>query len=81
MSSKNNVDILIINASELLTCKPFDPKKPKIGEDLKDLGIIKDGALGIKSGKIVHKSVRKLSTALPKSMILWFIIILCTFYG
>ena len=36
MSSKNNVDILITNASELLTCKPFDPKKPKTGEDLKD---------------------------------------------
>ncbi len=52
MSSKNNVDILITNASELLTCKPFDPKKPKTGEDLKDLVIIKDGALGIKDGRI-----------------------------
>lgn len=53
MRSKDNVDILITNASELLTCKPFDPKKPKTGEDLKDLGIIKDGALGIKDKKIV----------------------------
>jgi len=53
MSFKNNVDILIINASELLTCKPLDSKKPKTGEDLKNLEIIKDGALGIKDGEIV----------------------------
>lgn len=52
MSSKNNVDILITNASELLTCKPLDLKKPKTGEDLKDLGIIKDATLGIKDGRI-----------------------------
>lgn len=44
------VDLLIKNASELLTCKS---KQPKIKEELNNLSIIKDGAVGIKEGKIV----------------------------
>src|SRR3989338_1067591 len=47
------VDLLIKNASELLTCKPINSKKPKIGKDLADLKIIKNGAIAIKDGKIV----------------------------
>ena len=47
------VDILIKNTSELLTCKPSNPNKPKTGKDLANLGIIKDGAIAIKNGKIV----------------------------
>lgn len=48
---RNTVDILIKNASELLTCKVNG--KPKKRKELSDLGIIKNGAIGIKAGKIV----------------------------
>ena len=48
-----NVDILIKNASELLTCKPLNLKKPKVGKELSDLGLIQDGAIAIKNGKII----------------------------
>lgn len=48
---KNTLDILIKNASELLTCKVNE--KPKCGKELSDLGIVKDGAIGIKNGEIV----------------------------
>lgn len=53
MSSKTNVDILITNATELLTCKPLNSKSPKTKKELSNLGIIKNGAIGIKNGKIV----------------------------
>lgn len=51
MNSKTNVDILIKHASELLTCRTH--QKPKRGKELADLGIIKDGAIAVKDGKIV----------------------------
>lgn len=50
------LEILIKNASELLTCKAKTPKKK---DDLKDLGIINDGAIGIKDGKIVFVGTTK----------------------
>ncbi len=53
MSSKINVDILIKNTAELLTCKVSNSKKPKTGKELSNLGIIKNGAVAIKNGKIV----------------------------
>ena len=53
MNSKINADILITNASELLTCKTTNSKKPKTHNELSDLGIIKDGAVAIKDGKII----------------------------
>ena len=53
MNSSDHVDILIKNASELLTCKVSNSRKPKIGKELSELGILKDGALAIKDGKIV----------------------------
>ena len=56
MNSKTNVDILIKNAAELLTCKVTNPNKPKAGKELANLGIIKDGAIAIKDGKIVSVS-------------------------
>ncbi len=52
MSSRTKADILIINASELLTCNTIN-KKPKIGKELTNLGIIKNGAIAIQNGKIV----------------------------
>lgn len=48
-----NADILVKNASELLTCKVSNSKKPKTGEELSELGIIKNGAIGIKDGKFI----------------------------
>ncbi|MBI1858635.1 MAG: imidazolonepropionase [Candidatus Melainabacteria bacterium] len=50
MGNKQHLDILIEHASELLTCKAKAPKKKN---ELANLGIIRDGAIGIKSGKIV----------------------------
>jgi len=44
------IDILIKNASELVTCMGVGPK---IGEDLNDLHIIKNGNLAINDGKII----------------------------
>lgn len=46
------VDLLIKNASELITVKGAS-KKPKTGKQMKELGIIKDGQIAIKDGKIV----------------------------
>lgn len=43
------LDILIKNASELVTCKSAGPKT---GKDLNELGIIKNGDLAISNGKI-----------------------------
>jgi len=49
--SEDRIDILIINATELLTLK--GSKKPRVRDELKDLGVIKEGALATKDGKIV----------------------------
>lgn len=51
-----NVDILIKNASELLTCKLDNPSKPKVGRELANLGIIKCGVIGVKDGRIAFVS-------------------------
>ena len=53
MNPKTTVDILITNASELLTCKSSNSKKPKTGKELQELEIIKNGAVAIKDGRIV----------------------------
>lgn len=44
------LDILIKNASELVTCKSAGPKT---GHNLDELGIIKQGSLAMKDGKII----------------------------
>ncbi len=46
------VDILIKNASQLITIKGAS-EKPKTGKQMKELEIIKDGQIAIKDGKIV----------------------------
>jgi imidazolonepropionase len=46
-----SVDLLITNASELLTLK--GPKKPRTGEQMKRLSIIKSGSVAIMNGLIV----------------------------
>ena len=50
---QSKVDILIQHASELITCEIANSHTPKRGGELHDLGIIKDGALAIKDGKII----------------------------
>jgi imidazolonepropionase len=45
-------DFVIINANELVTLKGAS-NKPKIRDDMSNLGIIKDGAVAVKDGKIV----------------------------
>ncbi|MEX0569316.1 MAG: imidazolonepropionase [Candidatus Njordarchaeota archaeon] len=56
-------DIIIKNASEVLTLRGYS-SKPKIGSELRDLGIIRNGAVVISNGKIV--AVGKTSTILKK---------------
>lgn len=46
------VDIIIKNANEVLTLQGHS-LRPKIGQELRELGIIKKGAIAINNGKIV----------------------------
>jgi imidazolonepropionase len=45
-------DFAIINANELVTLKGTS-SKPQVKEEMKNLGIIKDGAVAVKDGRIV----------------------------
>jgi len=45
------VDLLIINANELLTL--YGPKRARIGKEMNELGIIEDGAVVVNNGRIV----------------------------
>ncbi len=47
-----HVDILIVDAEELITLKGYS-ERPKIGAELRDLGIIPRGAVAVMNGKIV----------------------------
>lgn len=48
---RERVDVLIENANELATLKGGS-KKPLVGKQMEELGIIKDGAVAVKDGKI-----------------------------
>ena len=50
--SKERADILIVNARELLTLADPTPG-PRTGKQMSELGIIRDGALAIREGRIV----------------------------
>jgi len=50
--SRESVDLLIANANELVTVAG-DSQKPRTGRQMRELGIIKDGCLAIKDGRIV----------------------------
>jgi imidazolonepropionase len=53
-------DFVIINANELVTLKGFSGKgKPKVKEEMLDLGVIKDGAVAVKNDKIVAVGTTK----------------------
>jgi imidazolonepropionase len=49
---QETVDLLIANANELVTLRGGS-KKPLIGKQVEELGIIKDGAVAVKDGRIL----------------------------
>jgi len=49
---RKEVDLLIENASEVITLQGGS-RKPLLGEQMKNLGIIRDGGLAVNEGKIV----------------------------
>jgi imidazolonepropionase len=50
--AKEKVDILIVNASELITLAGGS-EKPRIGREMRELGVIKGGCVAIKDGRVV----------------------------
>ncbi len=50
--ARERIDILIVNAEEMLTLAG-STQKPRLGRQMRELEIIRDGALAIKEGKIV----------------------------
>ncbi len=50
--SRESADILIVNAEEMLTMQA-ETKTPRVGIQMRELGIIRDGALAIREGKIL----------------------------
>jgi len=49
---KENADLLIVNANELVTVEGGS-QKPRTGAQMQELGIIRNGSLAVKDGKIV----------------------------
>jgi imidazolonepropionase len=49
---RKTADLLIKNANELVTLKG-ESKRPLIGKQMEELGIIKDGAVAVKDGRIL----------------------------
>src|SRR4030043_2135065 len=50
--ARETVDLLIVNANELVTVAG-DNAKPRTGKQMRELGIIKDGCLAVKEGRVV----------------------------
>jgi imidazolonepropionase len=50
--SRESADLLIVNANELVTVAG-DGQKPRTGKEMRELGIIRDGCLAVKDGRIV----------------------------
>lgn len=50
--TRESADLLIVNAEELLTLAAGD-QKPRTGKQMRELGIIRDGALAVREGRIV----------------------------
>jgi len=51
-AKKERVDLLVVNANELLTIEGSSGK-PRTGKQMRNLGIIRKGGLAVKDGKIV----------------------------
>lgn len=52
LARKEKVDLLIVNANELITLSG-DNQKPRTGKHMQNVGIIRRGGLAVKDGKIV----------------------------
>jgi len=50
--NRETVDLLIVNANELVTLAG-DNQKPRTGKQMRELGIVRDGSLAVKDGRIV----------------------------
>jgi imidazolonepropionase len=50
--SREKVDIIVANASELVTLTGSS-QKPRVGNQMRELGVIRDGGLAVKDGRIV----------------------------
>jgi imidazolonepropionase len=50
--NRETVDLLIVNANELVTLAG-DNQKPRTGKQIRELGIVRDGSLAVKDGRIV----------------------------
>jgi imidazolonepropionase len=50
--SRESVDLLIVNAGELVTLAG-ENQKPRTGKQMRELGIVRDGCLAVKDGRIV----------------------------
>ena len=50
--AREKVDLLIVNAEELVTLAG-DNQKPRVGKQMRDLAIVRNGGLAIKDGRIV----------------------------
>lgn len=50
--SRETADLLIVNANELITVAGGS-EKPRLGKQMRDVGIIHDGCLAVKDGRIV----------------------------
>ncbi len=50
--AREKLDLLIVNANELITLSD-DTQKPRRGKQMQEIGIVRDGCLAIKDGKIL----------------------------
>ena len=50
--NRETADLLIVNANELVTLAG-DNQKPRTGKQMRELGIVRDGSLAVKDGRIV----------------------------
>lgn len=50
--AREKVDLLIVNANELITLEGGS-QKPRVGKQMREIGVIHNGALAVKDGKIV----------------------------
>lgn len=51
-AGRETVDLLIVNADELVTVAGSS-LKPRVGKQMRDLGVIRDGCLAVREGQIV----------------------------
>jgi imidazolonepropionase len=61
--AREKIDLLIVNADELVTLAGSS-QKPRVGKQMRELGIIRNGSLAIRDGKIVAVGA---STEIAKS--------------